>query len=90
ALRYNARQGLVIAFTLRLVLTFVLSSEICIFKYFGYILVSNATQLRLQLDVKNVTDEDVYIPNSIFWGVGVGEPRTFYTSIGLEFLKSSV
>jgi len=32
ALRCNARQGLVIAFTLRLVLTFVLSSEICIFK----------------------------------------------------------
>ena len=52
---------------------------------FYYVPLSDQSQLRLQLGVKNISDEATYNPNSSGITIGVGQPRTAFASISLEF-----
>ena len=52
---------------------------------FYYQPINKESQLRIQVGVKNITDEEYYIPNSNTLGIGVGEPKTIFASVGLEF-----
>ncbi|MEM7277953.1 MAG: TonB-dependent receptor [Pseudomonadota bacterium] len=52
---------------------------------FYYLPLADRSQLRLQLGVKNLTDEEYYTPNNGTLSLGVGQPRTVYGSIAYEF-----
>ena len=52
---------------------------------FYFLPVAPATQMRLQLGVRNLFDEEFLTPNSNIRTLGVGQPRTVYGSISLEF-----
>lgn len=45
----------------------------------------NQSQARIQAGIKNLGDEEYYIPNNGPVTLGVGAPRTLYGSIGFEF-----
>lgn len=51
---------------------------------FYYLPVTSASQVRLQIGVNNLSDEEYYTPNGLL-RLGVGQPRTVYGSIGYEF-----
>jgi len=52
---------------------------------FYYLPVGNEQQLRLQFGIKNITDEEYHIANNSTLSLGVGAPRTIYSSIKFEF-----
>ena len=52
---------------------------------FYYLPITKQSQMRFQLSVRNLTDEDVFMPNSNVLGIGVGAPRTVLASVGYEF-----
>ncbi len=43
------------------------------------------SKLRIQAGVKNIMDEEYHVPNNGTQNLGVGQPRTIYGSIGVEF-----
>ncbi|MEO0438310.1 MAG: TonB-dependent receptor [Pseudomonadota bacterium] len=52
---------------------------------FYYLPVSQRSQLRFQLGIKNLTDEEYFTPNNGTLSLGVGQPRTVFGSVGYEF-----
>ncbi|MEM6301023.1 MAG: TonB-dependent siderophore receptor [Pseudomonadota bacterium] len=52
---------------------------------FYYLPVSQRSQLRFQLGVKNLMDEEYFTPNNGTLSLGVGQPRTIFGSVGYEF-----
>ncbi|MEM7099871.1 MAG: TonB-dependent receptor [Pseudomonadota bacterium] len=52
---------------------------------FYYLPLPNETQIRFQVGVKNLTDEEYFTPNNGTLSLGIGQPRTVYGSIGFEF-----
>lgn len=52
---------------------------------FYYLPVGERSQLRFQIGVKNLTDEEYFTPNNGTLSLGIGPPRTLYGSIGYEF-----
>ncbi|MEM9622579.1 MAG: TonB-dependent receptor [Pseudomonadota bacterium] len=51
---------------------------------FYYIPVGERSQIRIQAGVKNLSDEEYFFSGGDL-GLGVGDPRTAYASIGYEF-----
>lgn len=52
---------------------------------FYYLPVFTESQIRFQLSVNNLTDEEFYLPFDNSLRIGVGAPRTITASLGFEF-----
>ncbi|GAA6169345.1 TonB-dependent siderophore receptor [Sessilibacter corallicola] len=50
-----------------------------------YFPIGSGSQVRVQAGVKNLTDEEYFIPGSNNFRIGVGQPRTVFASASLEF-----
>ena len=50
-----------------------------------YLPVANDKQVRFHLGVKNLTDKEYYIPGTNNFRIGLGNPRTVFASVALDF-----
>lgn len=50
-----------------------------------YLPIGKNKQVRLQAGVKNLADEEYYIPGTNNFRIGVGQPRTVFTSLAFDF-----